>query len=362
MKQLFVAATRQNDGKTMVSMGLFHAIQKRFKSVGYIKPVGQQYRVIDGKRIDKDTVLFQKVYGLQDEPQDMSPIAVPRGFTEEYIETGKRDVLVERLRTSYDRLRVNKDFLVIEGTGHAGVGSVFDMSNAAVAKELGSKVVLISLGGIGRSIDEIMLNKSVFDQMGVALAGVIINKVRDDKYDKVSRLSKMGLERQGIRLFGAIPYVDSLIRPSVMSLFEGLKGERIGSDEKLWNRVDHCVIGDMVPHDILDILKPHSVLIVPANQEGLIMTALSGDLLHANATDRVSAIVFTGGQKPHPKLLDLIEHTQIPMMVVAEDSFTVATQITTLLVKVHAEEGDKIHTIQDLVERYVDIDALLETL
>ncbi|NBV84081.1 hypothetical protein EBR57_08180, partial [bacterium] len=54
MKKVFVAATRQNDGKTMVSLGLFNAFQKRFKDVAYMKPVGQQYRVVDGKKIDKD--------------------------------------------------------------------------------------------------------------------------------------------------------------------------------------------------------------------------------------------------------------------------------------------------------------------
>lgn len=362
MKQLFVAATRQNDGKTMVSMGLFHAIQKRFRSVGYIKPVGQQYRVIDGKRIDKDTVLFQNVYHLQDEPQDMSPIAVPRGFTEEYIETGEKQVLFDRLHASYDRLIQGKDFLLIEGTGHAGVGSVFDMSNAAVAKALNSKVVLVSLGGIGRAIDEIMLNKSVFDQMGVELLGVVINKVKDDKYDKVTRLSRLGLERQGIRMLGAIPYVDSLIKPSVLSVFEDLNGEVLGSDEKVWNSVEHCVIGDMVPHDLLEFLKPHSLLIVPSNREGLIMAALSGDVLHPDATDKVSGIVFTGGKKPHPKILSLLEYVKIPMMSVSEDSFTVATKIATSLVKVRAEESHKIHKIQELVEKYVDIDQIVDLL
>ena len=31
-KRLFIAATRQNDGKTMTSLGLYNAFQKRFKS------------------------------------------------------------------------------------------------------------------------------------------------------------------------------------------------------------------------------------------------------------------------------------------------------------------------------------------
>ena len=53
---IYIAATRQNDGKTMVSLGLLSALRKRVKSIGYIKPVGQQYQIIGGKMIDKDAM------------------------------------------------------------------------------------------------------------------------------------------------------------------------------------------------------------------------------------------------------------------------------------------------------------------
>ena len=103
-KRIFIAATRQNDGKTMVSMGLFHAFQKRFGSVGYMKPVGQQYKIINGKKIDKDAVLFHQVYGLHDSMEWMSPIAVPKGFTEDYILNPDRERLVAKLQHAYGKI------------------------------------------------------------------------------------------------------------------------------------------------------------------------------------------------------------------------------------------------------------------
>ena len=39
-KKIFLAATRQNDGKTMVGIGLLLNLRKITKKVGYIKPVG----------------------------------------------------------------------------------------------------------------------------------------------------------------------------------------------------------------------------------------------------------------------------------------------------------------------------------
>ncbi len=73
-KKVFIAATRQNDGKTMTSLGLFNAIKKRFPKCGYMKPVGQQYLVIDDKKVDKDAVLFQKCYQLEDLKPDVKQL------------------------------------------------------------------------------------------------------------------------------------------------------------------------------------------------------------------------------------------------------------------------------------------------
>jgi len=47
LPRVFIAATRQNDGKTTTSLGLLSALQKRLQKVGYIKPVGQRFVQID---------------------------------------------------------------------------------------------------------------------------------------------------------------------------------------------------------------------------------------------------------------------------------------------------------------------------
>ena len=47
---------------------------------------------------------------------------------------------------------------------------------------LGSKVILVTKGGIGKPIDEVALNKALFDKEGVELLGVIINKVLPEKF------------------------------------------------------------------------------------------------------------------------------------------------------------------------------------
>ena len=55
--RIFIAATRQNDGKTTVSLGLLAALRRIYPRIGYIKPVGQRFVEIDAQKIDEDTVL-----------------------------------------------------------------------------------------------------------------------------------------------------------------------------------------------------------------------------------------------------------------------------------------------------------------
>ena len=56
--RVFIAATRQNDGKTTVSLGLIAALQQRYPRVGYIKPVGQRFVEIAEQKIDEDILLM----------------------------------------------------------------------------------------------------------------------------------------------------------------------------------------------------------------------------------------------------------------------------------------------------------------
>src|SRR5215203_5862258 len=153
--RVFIAATRQNDGKTTTSLGLLAELQKVYHRVGYIKPVGQRFVEIAEQKIDEDTVLMDQVYHLNCPLVDMSPIAVEPDFTRKYLQSSNYDALVKTIQKAFDRVAWEKDFVLCEGSGHAGVGAVFDLSNARVAKILNCKVVIVSQGGIGKPIDEV---------------------------------------------------------------------------------------------------------------------------------------------------------------------------------------------------------------
>src|SRR5258706_4286355 len=110
----------------------------------FMKPVGQETVTYEEKSIDNDTYLMGEVYHCKKYIKDMSPVTVGRGYTEKYINSPQKDELQGRILKSFQTLIKGKDAIIVEGTGHAGVGAVIDCSNADVASLLGSQVIIVS--------------------------------------------------------------------------------------------------------------------------------------------------------------------------------------------------------------------------
>ena len=207
MRHLYLAATGQNRGKTTLSLGLLDLFIGEGLRTGFMKPVGQRTIVDEtGVPADEDAVLVKAVYGLPEPMTVMSPVHIPRGFTKAYIAGEVVEDLGARIGSAHATFVDEKDVLLIEGTGHAGVGAVIGLSNAAVAARLGAPAVIVSEGGVGRPIDEIVLNVSLFAAHGVPVAGAIVNKVNVDTQPGIAAILEKGLALHGIPLLGVIPY------------------------------------------------------------------------------------------------------------------------------------------------------------
>ncbi|MBI1178101.1 AAA family ATPase [bacterium] len=358
--RVFIAATRQNDGKTTTSLGLLAALQHHYPRIGYIKPVGQRYVEIAEQKIDEDTVLMDSVYKLNCPLVDMSPIAIEPDFTRRYLESANYDALARRLQQAFDRVAWEKDFVLCEGSGHAGVGSVFDMSNARAAKILGAKVVIVTRGGIGKPIDEVALNQALFEKEGVEIIGVIINKVLPEKMEFIGDFARRGLERRGLKLLGVLPSHPILARPHIQAVREQLKAELLNRPQRLNNLVDDVVVGAMAVHNALPFFKNGVLLITPGDREDLILAAATAMLKETGQT--LAGIVLTGGLRPNDTVLKVINELPYPVLLAKKDSYQVASDVHDLIVKTRPDDLEKINVIRDLIGRYVDVETLVKAI
>lgn len=356
--RIFIAATEQDTGKTTTSLGLYSALRERFPRIGYIKPVGQRFTEVDGRRIDEDSILMQTVYQTSIPIEDMSPIAVEPDFTRRYINEANHETLVRRIRHSFDRATWEKDFAIIEGSGHAGVGSVFDLSNASVARILGSKVLLVVPGGIGLPIDEGALNKALFELEGVEVVGVVMNKVLVEKMEQVSDFARRGFERLGLELLGVMPVQKKLTEPSLQQISDKIHGTFFCNHRFARNYAADVVIGAVSSANIRRKLSAGTLLVVPGDREDIVLAAISESSEWNEA--RLSGLILSDGLKPHSALLELLEKTTLPVVFSPEDSYSIAQRILSLTIKIQPGDTDKIENIQDLVARHMNIPRLLE--
>jgi BioD-like phosphotransacetylase family protein len=357
MRQVYLAATGQNRGKTTASLGLFDLFIGRGLDAGFMKPVGQRTVIEDGVSADEDAVLMREVFGLTDPMPVMSPVHIPRGFTKAYIDGKVVEDLGARVRTAHRALAERHEIALIEGTGHAGVGAVIGLSNAAVAAMLGAPAVIVSEGGVGRPIDEIVLNASHFAAHGVEVAGAIVNKVDLDAQPGLVRVLERGLGLHGIPLLGVLPYRPILSNPTLGMVLEGVHGETLHPGPDLDRVIDGVAIGAMEPSHMLERIGPGTLVIVPGDREDAILRLTAA---HATVGGGAAVgLVLTGGYRPSQTVIDEIRWADLFATLVAEDTYEVASEIHDLLVKTHAADTEKIALIKALVAERLDVDRIL---
>ncbi|HET7027619.1 MAG TPA: AAA family ATPase [Candidatus Limnocylindrales bacterium] len=369
MRQLYLAATGQNRGKTTAALGLLNLFVREGLRTGFMKPVGQRTIIEQGVPADEDAVLMRAVFGLPERLDVMSPVHIPRGFTKAYIAGDVVEDLPATIRRSYETFLPDHDVLLVEGTGHAGVGAVIGLSNAAVARLLGTPAIIVSEGGIGRPIDEIVLNASLFAANGVPVAGAIVNKVDLDAQPSLPGVLERGLQRHGIRLLGVLPYRPILSNPTLGMIAEGLRATVVHPGPDLDRVIGDVAIGAMEPGHMLDRVSPGTLVIVPGDREDILLALTAAHLASPSGNGRDAAalrastaagIVLTGGYQAPGTVIEAIKAADLFCAIVPEDTYEVASEVHDLLVKTHPADTEKIALIKALVADFLDVDRILE--
>ena len=289
----------QNRGKTTVSLGVLDGFRRRGLSTG-LHEAGRPAHDHRGRRPRRRGRRPHEAGLRAAEPlRQMSPVHIPRGFTQAYIEG---EVVEDLPAPDPGRPRgasPTATSLLIEGTGHAGVGAVIGLSNARSRRCSGRPAVIVSEGGVGRPIDEIVLNAALFERHGVRVAGAIVNKVDLDAKPGLARTLERGLARHGIPLLGVLPYRPILSNPTLAMVLEGVHGETHPCRARTSTRSSAAIaIGAMEPEHMLQRIGPRSLVIVPGDRR----TSSGRSSAHAptGPTAAIGALglVLTGGYRP----------------------------------------------------------------
>lgn len=358
-KNIYVAATSQHVGKTTSTLGLVAACMNRKINVGYCKPVGQKFLDIQDLRVDKDTVLFSDLIGFEPVPEIHSPIILGAGATEYYLDNPQTVNLDRVLQKSARALNETHELTIFEGTGHPGVGSVADVSNARVARMLQAGVVMVVEGGIGSTIDMLNMCTALFREENVPVIGVIINKVIPEKLEKVKKYVGKWLEKNGIPLLGLIPYEKELAYPLIKSVSEAVKGVVTYNADFVNNKVESIIAGSLI--DLKELKSSQDLLLVVATRSINDAIKKIETMASLNNIENcpLSGIVATGEGQMDKHTIKYIEKNNLPLIKTHLDTYGAFLRINKIEVKINRSTPWKVRKAIELIEKNVDIEQIL---
>lgn len=356
-KKIFVAATGQNCGKTTISISLMHQARKKYKRVGFVKPFGPKVLLYDDFMVDMDALLMAKAFGMEEDIALMSPVALHRDFTKDYL-AGKLDdlSLSDCILGAVRELEQKYDFLIIEGAGHGGVGAVIGLSNAKVAKLIDAPVVIVSESGIGKVIDAVHLNLALYEREGADVRGIIVNKMMPSKKEVTCKYLKRAFEPK-IKVIDGFNYSPTLANPT-LSHISKLFDLPLQGDLTQKSRIIHNIqLGAASSQRVVDGLHDSTLMIVTSSRDELIVTLSS--LYHIPAyKEKIAGLVLSGHAPVSEVTQQILHDSGIPFIRVEETTADVFTALSDDVAKITYEDQEKLNWIMANAEKDMDFDAI----
>lgn len=359
-----IAATGQHIGKTTCTLGIIVKLQNQGFDVGYCKPVGQQHLVIDGGMADKDSVLFGNFLGFQVQPVLHSPVVIASGVTTEYLDDPSGFTFKEDIVRAGKELEAKHEIVVYEGTGHPGVGSIVDLSNADVAKLLDVDVILVVEGGIGKTIDKLNMSMALFREAGVKIRGVIVNKVHVDKLDRIKLYLEKGLKKLKVPLIGIVPYDRTLSHPIMSTVCQSVFGKLLFHEDQLNNQVEDILAGSLIEIDEFTYFQ-NILLVVNHSRFTEAIQKIKRVAFQRDMKDcPLSGVVITGDGKhsqwynPADFSDEYLAQHKIPIVTTTLDTYDTVVKISRIEVKINTHTPWKVNRAIELIQDHVDLTSM----
>ncbi len=345
---IYIGSTAGYSGKNMIVMGIGLRLQKDGLNVGYMKPVGAMPQEHEGVLGDEDAFFVQNVLGLKEDPTQVTPVVVTQDFKVKAF-SGQCDTLLPDIVAAYQKLAQGRDAMIVAGSGSMYSGRYCRLHGIEVAKALGLKAVVIDrLHKEMLDYDYLVVLK---DAMGDNLAGVILNDIPNTLMGEVQTLIKPFLEQHGVKVLGVIPRDPLMGAIKVADLAERLGGKIISAHNKADKVVENFLIGTMQVENFMTHFKKHknSAVIVGGDRSDVQLVALEGSC---------PCLVLTGNLYPNDIILTRSEVLSIPIVVVRDDTYTVAKKMENILSRHKLRDMIKIKQGAQLVSTAIDFDHL----
>lgn len=357
-KKIFVAATGQNSGKTTTSLSLLHLARKKYDRIGFIKPIGPKLVTLNGLMVDKDAALMAKVYGLEKQLEYMSPVVLAPGTTKKVLEGKISPVeFEEKILRAIEVLERECDFLIVEGAGHSGVGTVLGMSNARIARLVDAPVLMVTGGGIGNVVDSVGMNAALFRQEGAEIRAIVANKIIPEKREEILHYLNLAYRDGSIKVIGGFNYQPILANPTLRRISSLLDLPIQGNIEEDMRIVHHVQIGAASTQRVVELLREATLLLVTSSRDELLVT-LANLYAMPEYRSKIVGLIIPGVAPLSNITRKILDRSNIPYMRTDRTTTEIFLDVSEDVSKLTAEDHEKIALIQALAEKRFDFDVI----
>lgn len=357
-RKIFIGATGQHCGKTTISLSLMHLARQRYRRVGFMKPIGPKCIQYQGLTMDKDAAMMASVYDLDRDAQLMSPMTLTPGTTRRFL-NGATDPSMPRklILDACAELEKRHDFLIIEGAGHGGVGSVVGVNNAQVAAMLDAPVLMVTGGGIGNVIDAVELNLPLYERERARVKIIMPNKLVPEKREESLAYLTRAFKQRNLLVTSAFDYSRTLADPTLQHVAELLQLPLKG-DPAEKSRICHTIqIGAASSQKVIETLDDSTLLIVTSSRDELIVTASA---LHhiPEFRARLAGLIVAGHAPMSAITKRILEDSMIPYIRIEETTADVFGLLREHVSKIGPDDTEKIELINATAEKFINFEAI----
>jgi BioD-like phosphotransacetylase family protein len=256
-----------------------------------------------------------------------------------------------------DELDRKNDFLIIEGAGHTGVGSVLGFSNARVAKIADAPVVMVTGGGVGNVVDSAYMNLALFEKEQADVRAVLVNKIIPEKRDKTLRYLELAFAKETFKVVGGFNYQPILANPTLRRISQVLDVPLHGNQEAAGQIAHHVQIGSAATQRVTELLKESSLVTVTSSRDELLVT-LANMYNLPEYRYLLAGLVIPGVAKISAITQKILDNSGIPYMRTTRTTADVFNTITDDVSKLNAMDTQKINLIMELADKRFEFDAL----
>jgi phosphate acetyltransferase len=357
LKNLYIAASEAESGKSLVVIGIMDFLSRHVKRLGFFRPI---VRSVNG--IDHDIDLVSRRMKLPLQHDEMVGIASEKAL--ELLQENKQDDLFTIILDKYKKLEMKCDFILIEGTDYAGTLKHFEFDfNTRLANNLGAPVMAV-INAYQKSASEIadvaQMIKSVLLREKCSYIGLFVNRANARDIDAVWEILikiQTGDETDFI-----IPELETLQKLTIRQISNVLRAEKIyGEPEVLDYDVSEFKVAAMGIEQILKHTGNGSLVITPGDRTDVLI-CLFLTLLSDNF-QKIAGIVLTGGVKPSAELMQLINGIKklpVAILKVDTDTFTTAMNLSRIKPLLSPDNERRMAIAMGHFESHVDGKKLIE--